>query len=105
MTREEMKNWNDRQKRIAAKTRREDLAAAMKPILARRYKPLAAPRGHTDITKQLRWLAEHMIDIGVSLDYYGGFDAAMVQQGRDLVNAAFCIKGWAEDIEGLTAPK
>lgn len=64
-----------------------------------RHKPLKPPKGKKGIAKQLRWLSEHMIDIGTSMDYYGGFDERMTERGSELVGAGLIAKEWAKGIE------
>lgn len=64
-----------------------------------KHKPLKAPKGPIGIAKQLRWLAEHMKDIGTSMDYYGGFNKFMADRGEELVGAGCIVESWAEEIE------
>lgn len=64
-----------------------------------KHNPLKASKGPLSIAKQLRWLAEHMKDIGTSMDYYGGFSKFMVDRGEELVGAGLVAESWAEEIE------
>lgn len=64
-----------------------------------KYKQLKAPKGPQDIAKQLRWLSEHAIDIGTSMDYLAGFDVHMAARGKDLVGAGLLMLEWADSIE------
>lgn len=64
----------------------------------RHYKPLKAPKSQADIAKQLRWLAEHALDIATSMDYYGGF-AEWSKHSRELAGAAIIMREWADEID------
>ena len=63
----------------------------------RNYKPLSPPRNKSEIAKQLRWLAEHMLDVATSIDYYGGM-AEWGKHGQELAGAALVAKQWADEI-------
>lgn len=71
----------------------------MKP----KYQPLKAPKSKRDIAEQLRWLAEHIKDIGTSMKmeltvpYPGGFPFHF--HGSQLIGIANTCLEWAEDIE------
>lgn len=43
-------------------------------------------------------LSEHMADIAVSMDYYGGL-APWARHARDLMGAAGICQEWADEIE------
>lgn len=66
----------------------------------RRHKPLKAPESTHDIAKQLRWLSAHMLDIAVSIEYFGGF-AAWAAHGIELAGAAMIAADWADEIDKL----
>ena len=62
------------------------------------HNPLPAPQTRAEIASQLRWLAEHMHDIAVSMEHYCAA-GHWATHGRELAGAAeLCIE-WAEKIE------
>ena len=63
------------------------------------HNPLNPPESPKEIAKQLRWLSEHMIDIGTSMEYYGGFDGLMAAHGKEMVGAGAVAVMWADEID------
>jgi hypothetical protein len=56
------------------------------------HNPLPAPQTKAEIAVQLRWLAEHMLDIAVSMEHFGAA-APWATHGRELAGAAeLCIE-------------
>lgn len=51
-----------------------------------------------DLVKQIRKVSEQMRDLGVNMDYYGGF-GVIAQHGREMVGAANIAEGWAKELE------
>jgi crossover junction endodeoxyribonuclease RusA len=48
---------------------------------------------------RLRTLTDDMIDIGASMDYFGGLNAEIVQHGRELIGASAMVEAWADGLE------
>ncbi len=67
-----------------------------------KHDPLPAPLTRQDLSDQLYWLAEHMKDIGVSMEYYGGFDRLMAMHSEELMGAAEIVTIWADEIKEQT---
>lgn len=65
----------------------------------KKHKPMKLPKSQKDLAKQLKRLGNHMIDLGVSMDFYGGFNADMVSRGITLVNLGMRTRNWAEDMK------
>lgn len=67
------------------------------------HDPLPAPKTKEDIAAQIRWLAEHMKDIGTSMKmeltvpHPGGFP--FLFHGSQLIGIANTCLEWAENIE------
>jgi hypothetical protein len=40
-----------------------------------------------------------MINIGIAMDYYGGFGTNMAKRGAELISAGLIAEDWAENIE------
>ena len=70
----------------------------------RRYKPLKSPESPHDIAEQLRWLSAHMLDVAVSIEYFGGF-ASWAEHGIELAGAATIAEDWADEIDKLSEPR
>ena len=66
-----------------------------------RHEPLPPPSGSAEISAQLRWLAEHMIDVGTSMDYYGGMNYRIAERGSELVSAGIIARSWADEIDKI----
>jgi hypothetical protein len=52
-----------------------------------------------ELASRLRSLAAEMQEIGTAMDYYGGLDSVMANNGRTLVGAGFITLKWADDID------
>jgi hypothetical protein len=39
-----------------------------------------------------------MIEAGVAMDYYGGFDAEIVEKSKEILNASLMIGEWIEHL-------
>jgi len=50
-----------------------------------------------ELANRLHWLADEMIEIAVLMDYYGGM-AEWAKHGKELTNAAFIARQWADEI-------
>lgn len=53
-----------------------------------------------DIADLLAGLALQMDDVAMQMEYYGGFDAEMVQHAAELRGAADLVSAWGREIEG-----
>lgn len=63
-------------------------------------KTLPDPRPtHAEIAERLRALVHEMRDIGMTMDYVGGFGPTGTR-GRELIWAAQIVGDWAQEIEG-----
>jgi hypothetical protein len=52
-----------------------------------------------EIVVSLHRLSKRMIDLGVRMDYYGGFRGNMARHGQELVSVGMIAKEWAGEIE------
>ena len=57
------------------------------------------PVGKVDIPEELRKMSEHMEDVAVKMDYYGGFNSEMKEKAVELLNASRMAAEWADCIE------
>ena len=63
-------------------------------------KPVGHPRPtNAEIADMLRALVHEMRDIGMTMDYVGGFGPTGTR-GRELIWAARIVGDWAQEIEG-----
>ena len=62
------------------------------------HDPLQAPLSRAEIADQIEWLSEHMIDIGTSMQYYGGFNKRWNINGGNLIGAGEISAEWAKTI-------
>ena len=51
------------------------------------------------IPEELRKMSEHMADVAVKMDYYGGFNGEMKEKSEELLNASRMAAEWADYIE------
>lgn len=52
-----------------------------------------------DAPEELRKMSEHMADVAVKMDYYGGFNGEMKEKATELLNASRMTAEWADYIE------
>ena len=57
--------------------------------------------GPAEMSQRLRHLSAEMIDLGTSMDYFGGFDSEIVRRGREMVGAGQIAKLWADEIDSI----
>lgn len=55
------------------------------------------------LIRKLKKLAADMHEIGVQMEYTGGFDAELVQHAHELLNASAIAKDWARQMEASAA--
>lgn len=61
------------------------------------FGPIDAPR---EISKLLEELSDSMEEVAEYMEYYGGFNAEMVQHAKELRGAADLVSAWGREIEG-----
>lgn len=52
-----------------------------------------------EIIAELRALSERMINCGVAMDYYGGFEPHIAEHGRQMIGAGVIAGDWADQWE------
>lgn len=57
------------------------------------------PETLQQIIAALRDLSERMKTVGAAMEYYGGFDGAMAQHGKEMVGAGMVADTWADGLE------
>ena len=62
-----------------------------------KHKPLKYPKTRKQLAKQIARLAEHMIDIGTTLEVMAGFDVDRAANGRLLVDVGLLYAEIAKD--------
>ena len=62
-----------------------------------KHKPLKYPKNRKQLAKQIARLAEHMMDIGTTLEVMAGFDVERAAKGRLLVEAGMIYAEVAKD--------
>lgn len=56
-----------------------------------------------ELSQELKALSELMVEIGAKMDYYGGFSETGAPRGREMINAAMIVEGWADGIASESA--
>lgn len=51
-----------------------------------------------ELIRRLVALQEEMLEVGTAMDYYGGFDSAIAQHGREMVGASGIVSSWLEGV-------
>ena len=57
------------------------------------------PKTKATIAKDLQKLSDKMLDVATDMDYFGGFDAVMVQRSKQMVELAAYVQWWAQDLK------
>jgi hypothetical protein len=57
------------------------------------------PLPKEDLLRRMSALADEMRNVAVQMDYYGGFDARIVQHAGELAGAAGILEDWIENME------
>jgi creatinine amidohydrolase/Fe(II)-dependent formamide hydrolase-like protein len=52
-----------------------------------------------DIANELKSLSVRMVNLGTTMDYYGGFNGLMAKRGAELIHAGQVAESWAQHIE------
>lgn len=52
---------------------------------------------------RLDWLAQQMRNVAAEMEYYGGFNAEIVEHSKELFGAANIARGWAKGIRRASA--
>ena len=57
------------------------------------------PQSLEQIAQRLRLVSMELVDIGVQMEYYGGFNMVLAARGRELVSAGVMAHDWGEQID------
>jgi hypothetical protein len=57
------------------------------------------PQTPADLARRLRRVSSMMINLGVDMTYYGGFNERVVDYGQTLSHSGLCLHALAEHIE------
>lgn len=57
------------------------------------------PLARAALARKLKKLAADMHELGVQMEYTGGFDPEIVQHAYELLNASAIAREWARDME------
>lgn len=52
-----------------------------------------------ELITEIRALSEHMLDVAVKMDYFGGMDSELVRHAYELAGAAAVAMTWADGME------
>lgn len=53
-----------------------------------------------EIIEKLKIAQQAMIDAGVAMDYYSGFDNEIVEKSKEILNASHMLGEWIENLSG-----
>jgi len=62
------------------------------------------PLTRAALARRLKKLAADMHELGVQMEYTGGFDPEIVQHAHELLNASAIAREWARDMEPAAHP-